>query len=257
MKIAAERRERILKHVEAGMTDADDLAATFEVSLSTIRRDLARLSREGVLVRTYGGGTPVSHAAPEQSLAQRADEQVKQKRAIARMAASLIEDGETIILDAGTTTGALALELKLRVNLRVVTCGLTSLQVLAGQPGIELLSLGGTLRPVSLGFVGPYAELALRRMTADRVFLGCDGIVASRGICESADEQASLKDLMIAQASEIYVLATAEKLGRATSHAWTTIDRPWTLITDAGATPEQLEPFHKLGHVTIMRETKL
>ena len=87
----------------------------------------------------------------------------------------------------------------------------------------------------------------MRRISAQRVFLGADGIVAGRGICEATDAQASLKTLMAAQAEEVYVLAAADKLGRAVSHAWTALDRPWTLITDAAATEEQLAPFRTEG----------
>ncbi len=252
MKAAAARRSRIMDLVLLGQTDAEALSATLDVSLSTIRRDLARLSADGRLLRTYGGAAPVSTLLPEQPLSQRTATNRLQKRAIAAEAAALVQAGETVILDAGTTTGALAALLATRDRSRVVTNGLTAIQELAGAADVELICVGGQLRQVSLGFVGPHAERAMRRISASKVFLGADGVVAGRGICEATDAQASLKELMVRQAEQVFVLADAEKLGRAASAAWTPLDRPWTLITDAGASEAQLQPFRQLGYVTVV-----
>ena len=251
MNAAATRRQRILDLILAGQTDVEALGAALDVSLSTIRRDLARLSEDGHLLRTYGGAAPIGLAMPEQPHRQRVAANQAQKQAIARCAAAFVQPGDTIILDAGTTTGALAALLADRQDLRVVTNGLTTIQALAGAPGVELIALGGVLRHISLGFVGAHAERTLRRISAAKAFLGADGVVAGRGICEATDAQASLKELMVAQANEIYVLADAGKLGRAASQAWTPLEREWTLITDDGATDTQLQPFHDLGHVAI------
>ena len=185
MKAAAARRSRIMDLVLLGQTDAEALSATLDVSLSTIRRDLARLSADGRLLRTYGGAAPVSTLLPEQPLSQRTATDRLQKRAIAAEAAALVQAGETVILDAGTTTGALAALLATRDRPRVVTNGLTAIQELAGAADIELICVGGQLRQVSLGFVGPHAERAMRRISASKVFLGADGVVAGRGICEA------------------------------------------------------------------------
>ncbi len=253
MKAGRTRRAAILRRIAGGQMSAEALAEEFGVSLSTMRRDLDILARDGALLRTYGGAAPVGFLLPEQSLAERSGEKAPQKRMIARLASSIIQAGETIILDAGTTTGALADVLRSRSDLRIVTGGLTSLTALAGATGIEVLALGGVLRPMSLGFVGPHAEHVLRRTTASRAFLGADGVVAGRGLCEATADQASLKELMAMRADAVYVLATADKLGRAVSQAWTPLDRPWTLVTDADATEAQLRPFRDLGIVTVLR----
>lgn len=243
----AHRRTGILRLLRDGILDAEILSETLDVSVSTIRRDLTRMAGEGLLLRTYGGAAPLGSAMPERSLVQRAGEKLAEKAAIARRAFSVIKAGEALILDAGTTTGALARLLPEQTPLRVITNGLTVIQALAGVEGIELVALGGMLRPLSGSFVGPHAEATMRRISAQRVFLGADGIVAGRGICEATDAQASLKSLMAAQAEEVYVLASADKLGHAASHAWTALERPWTLITDAAATEAQLAPFRDDG----------
>lgn len=248
----ARRRSSILRLLETGVVDAEQLSAMLAVSVSTIRRDLARLAEEGLLLRTYGGAAPLGGSTPEQPLSERAREKLVEKAAIARCALSFVRSGEALILDAGTTTGALATLLVDRAPLRVITNGLTVIQALAAVPSVELVALGGELRVVSGSFVGPHAEAVMQRISAQRLFLGADGLVAGRGICEMTDAQASLKRLMIAQAEQIYVLATADKLGRAASHAWTQIDRPWTLITDAAASKAQLAPFRR-ERATIVR----
>lgn len=150
-----------------------------------------------------------------------------------------------------TTVGALAGRLSTWSGITVITSGLTSLNALADSEGVELIVLGGTVRHVSLGLIGPIAESTLRGVTADAVFLGADGVTADRGLCETTAEQAALKRLMVEQADEVYVLADASKIGRTSGHWWTALDRPWTLVTDAGATEEALAPFHARPEITV------
>src|SRR5919109_1632368 len=158
------------------------MAELFAVSPSTVRHDLAALSDEGTVVRTYGGA--LSAAPGEQPVHERELLAPAQKAAIAKVAESHVRQGELLLLDAGTTVGALAARLASWTEITVVTNGLTSLSALADSEGVELIALGGAVRHVSLGMIGPIAEAALRGMTADAVFLGADGVVADRGVCE-------------------------------------------------------------------------
>ncbi|WP_395110677.1 DeoR/GlpR family DNA-binding transcription regulator [Actinomadura sp. SCN-SB] len=247
---AEERRARIARILREQPVRVEELAGRFEVSPSTIRRDLATLSDEGAVVRTYGGA--LSAAPGEQSLHERERLALAQKAAIAKAAESRVRPGAVLLLDAGTTVGALAERLASWSGITVVTNGLTTLDALADSEGVELVSLGGAVRHVSLGMIGPIAEGALRGITADAVFLGADGVVAGRGVCEGTAEQASLKRLMVEQAREVFVLADASKLGRADSHWWTPLDRPWTLITDSGAAEDDLAPFRERDEVTVV-----
>jgi DeoR family fructose operon transcriptional repressor len=139
-----------------------------------------------------------------------------------------------------------------RQNLHIVTSNIGALDALTREAGIMLTLLGGNLRRLSMGTVGPLAELALCRITADRVFLGADGLVAGRGLCEATQEQAALKAKMMGQAKQVYVLADSSKLGYTGQQAWTPMERPWTLITDAGASAEQLAPFQADPLVTVL-----
>lgn len=111
--------------------------------------------------------------------------------------------------------------------------------------GLECL--GGTLRPLSQGFVGPLTEAALERMSFDRVFLGADGVTVDRGIREADLRRTRLKELMSRRADRVYVLAHGAKLGRAPFHAWAKLGEEWTLVTDTSAPDVQLRAFEARG----------
>jgi DeoR/GlpR family transcriptional regulator of sugar metabolism len=228
----------------------DELADRYDVSLSTVRRDLAALSADGDVVRTYGGA--LASASGEQSLHEREHLALAQKAAIAREAERFVSPGQLVLMDAGTTVGALADRLASYDAITVVTNGLTTIHALEDAAGVGLVVLGGTVRHVSLGMVGPLPEAAMAGITADVVFLGADGVTAQRGICEGTPEQASLKRTMVESAATVVVLADASKLGNATSHYWTSLERPWTLVTDDRATAAQLAPFRDLADAEVV-----
>jgi len=246
---ALNRRRQITELLRRHPLEVEEMATRFQVSASTIRRDLARLTAQGVIVRTYGGA--VTGEAAEPPLHERELQAKAEKSAIARAAEEFVQEGDFVLLDAGTTTGALAARLATRRGLTVATNGLTALNALADADGVRLIVLGGAVRHISLGMVGPITESALSNVTADSAFLGADGVVAGRGLCEATEEQASLKRLMVAQADAVYVLADSSKLGNPAQHFWTPLRRPWTLITDGRATAEQLAPFQDDPLVTV------
>jgi DeoR/GlpR family transcriptional regulator of sugar metabolism len=241
------RRAEIVRLAKStGLAGVDDLAEQFGVTASTIRRDLGQLTAEGLLARTYGGAIAV-HPHPESSLRQRAVEDYEVKRLIAKWAASQVKPGETILLDAGTTVGAMAEFLLEIETLTVVTAGLTALVALADADHVRVECLGGTLRHLSQGFVGPLAEANLARLSFDRAFLGADSVTADRGICEAELEQTRLKELMMERAGDVYVLAHAAKLGQRLFHAWAPMPSGVTLVTDSSASAEQIAPFEQAG----------
>jgi DeoR/GlpR family transcriptional regulator of sugar metabolism len=250
---ASQRREQIKRLTSVqGLVNVEQLAESFDVTPSTIRRDLSLLTERGELARTYGGAIATYQGGREPSLGERTRMAPLQKEHIARLAAGFVADGETLILDAGTTTGRLAHRLRGRERLTVITNGVTTLTELADAQDVNVICLGGDLRHISHGFVGPLAELSLARLTADRAFLGADGLDARFGICEASPVQTRLKELMMDRADHVYVLADSSKLGTAPFGAWAPIERPWTLITDGDATAEQLAPFRALDRVTVL-----
>jgi DeoR family transcriptional regulator, fructose operon transcriptional repressor len=247
-----ERRAGLLEALKAGEVDVDDLARRFHVSASTVRRDLQQLSKANAVHRTYGGAILNGRAA-ETTLEQRLEVQGREKQAIARAALDLIEDGDTLILDAGSTVAAFGRLLGQR-RLRIITNNLSLLPFLAKAPDIELVVLGGALRATSMSTVGPLACEALRRMTANRAIVSADGVVSGRGLCEADLDQVALKSLMMQQSNEVVVLADAGKLGRAEQTAWASLPPHWTLVTDAGLSDEQRNGFADAGARIIVAD---
>jgi DeoR/GlpR family transcriptional regulator of sugar metabolism len=244
------RRGEILRlATTSGLASVDELSDQLGVTASTIRRDLAKLTAQGKLARTYGGAMPLSHPT-EASLRQRLGEAFAAKQAIARWARSVIESGETVLLDAGSTTAALAQELKDApdlTDLTVVTAGLSTMAALAEADGIDVIALGGRLRTMSQAFVGPLAESAISRLSFDAAFMGADSVHAERGICEADLEQTLLKELMMSRATRTYVLAHGAKLGQSPFHAWAVMPPHWTLVTDESANSVAVQAFRDRG----------
>ncbi|MCB8876905.1 DeoR/GlpR family DNA-binding transcription regulator [Acidisoma silvae] len=255
MRRSRSRREAILAEVARGQADVDQLAVQFGVSASTIRRDLQALSAQHGVTRTYGGALlgPAFVQDIETSLVARRMINRAAKAAIATAALAVLRDGERLILDGGSTVGAFGQVLGETRHL-IITNNMPMVPVLAAKPKIEVMVLGGAVRAISMATCGSMAEQALRQVTADRCFISADGVLAGRGLCEASAEQAALKSLMMEQANEIVVLADSSKLGRASQPFWATLDRPWTLITDAGADVAQCRLMASKGAKVIRAE---
>ncbi|GAA0323509.1 DeoR/GlpR family DNA-binding transcription regulator [Kineococcus aurantiacus] len=229
-----------------GLANVDALATRFGVSASTIRRDLAVLTAEGRIARTYGGAIALG-ASGEPTLRQRTGEAHAAKTAIARWAAAQVADGDTVLLDVGSTVGALATALRGARGLTVITASLTVVEELTDVEGVTVECLGGRLRPVSQGFLGPLTEAALERVSADAVFLGTDGVSPDGEVCEADLQQVRLKELMARRAAHVHVLAHGAKVGARPFHAWVQLPLPWTLVTDATAPTEHVEALRHRG----------
>lgn len=249
----AQKRRREIARLTLinGSMPVEKLAETLNVTASTIRRDLAHLTASGELIRTYGG---VSHpaASGELSLQERSGEAHRAKKSIGAWCAQQIRNGESILLDAGTTTTEIAKAIVLHKDLTVVSPGLTPIEALQGAPQIDVISLGGQLRRTSQAFVGSLSELILERLSFDRAFLGADALRADLGICEATPEQTCLKEAMCKRAARIYVVAHAEKIGQTPFPFWAPFPDSWTLVTDSSASEAVLAPFWERGVEVIV-----
>lgn len=244
------RRERIVAMVQSGEAAVERLSAVLAVSPSTIRRDLAELRRDGRITRTYGGALLTGHGH-ETTVDERDGQSWEQKHAIARRALEFVADGDTVFLDGGTTVGQLVPGLTSFRNLTVITNSLTELPSLL-EASFSVIFLGGELRRPSQSTVGPLCEEALRRVSADHAFLGADGIVAGRGICEADLTQTIIKESMSRNALHTHVLADSSKLGNTPFTAWAVLSGRYTLVTDDGASPERLSPFEQDANVDVV-----
>jgi DeoR/GlpR family transcriptional regulator of sugar metabolism len=226
------RREALVTLLRAGTTRVEQLAALLGVSTSTVRRDLARLTADGQVARTYGGAL-VPETFHERSVDESARVRLQAKGAIAAAAAPLVPEGATIFLDAGTTCTALAARLLDHTGLTVVTRGLETAATLAASRTVDVVVLGGRLRPTSHGLVGPLTDLALDRMVFDLAVLSCDAVDPVRGLGEPTLEETTAKERVAARARRTVVLADSTKLAPTPAPAWAGLPAGWTLITDA------------------------
>lgn len=251
MKVT-KRREAMLQAVLGGMTDVATLCEHFGMSEATVRRDLRALASDNRILRTYGGAAAVGSHEREPSLEERRGSFQAQKEAIAKEASTFVEDGDRVFLDGGTTTAALARLLAGRTTVHVVTNNLLVVSPLVSS-GVNVTVIGGEVRSTSMSTLGPLAQLAVSRLSVDKAFFGADGVVAEFGLCEASIEQSYLKECVMRQAAHVYVLVTADKLGRASQQHWTPLERNWTLVTDDAAQQAQLEPFLAQERITVRK----
>src|SRR5919199_1566768 len=194
----------------AGTAALADLAARLGVSEMTVRRDLDELQRRGLVRRIRGGATAVD--APENGFAARADWQAGLKARIGRVAADLVEPGSTVLLDAGTTTPHVARALLDRAPLTVAALSLPVAEVLADQPGIRLLVVGGEVRPGERSLAGPVTGAVLATLGFD-VFVMSIGGITPGGWSEFTLDDAAVKQAALRQSARTVVVADASKLG--------------------------------------------
>jgi DeoR family transcriptional regulator of aga operon len=179
---AALRHDAIRRAIEVdGRVSIADLSDRLGVSEVTIREDLKHLEGRGVLKRVRGGAVVTRNDAMEMSLEETSTTNRAEKMAIAAKAASMVEDGQTIIIDVGSTTTEMAKALSPGLSrVVVITNGLNIALILEGLPGVSVIVTGGTLRPLQHSLVAPMGTLLLDQLKADIAFIGCNGVVPRR-----------------------------------------------------------------------------
>ena len=246
--LIVERRQRILDVTRArGVVSAGDLAAAVGTSEVTIRRDIRAMAAAGQLRRTRGGAMIAPALAHELSSDEKAQEASAEKGQIAEVAATLVGDGQSIILGPGTTTLALARLLVHRRNLTVVTTSLLVPPVLASAESVEVVLTGGTIRPSIDAVVGPAAERSLRTLRADIAFLSGTGVSAARGLTTPNLLVAATDQALIEAAHRVVVLADHTKIGREAMFQTVVAGRMHVVITDAAADPDELDRLRAEG----------
>jgi len=246
-----ERRAVILDRLRThGRVLATDLSAELGVSCDTIRRDLRELDALGLLRRVHGGGLPRhGDASPFATRARRAPEA---KASIAKRAAAIVNDGQVVVLDGGTTTLELARALRDDLRASVITTSPPIALALAEHPGLEVTVVGGTLRPDALVTVGAAAVDALRVIRADVVFLGVCGLHPEIGVTTEDLEERHVKAAMIDGAAEVVALADHDKLGTAMPVVVAPMHAVTQLVTDADVDERALAPYRALG-IEVLR----
>lgn len=253
------RRAQLLERLsERGSVSVARLVDHFGVSEVTIRRDLGLLEQQGLCRRVRGGAIQPQGRSYEPPFALRRTFHEAEKDAIAEAALLYVNDGDSIALDVGSTTLALARRLTARHNLTVITPSLSVAGVLADHPSVRVLVSGGLLRPSESSLVGHLAEQAFTRFHVDRLFLGVGGIHADHGMTEFNVEDTLVKQAMLQTAKETIVLADSSKLDRIVFATVAPVSRVDRLVTDAGADPDAVARLEDkdLDVVTASAESK-
>jgi DeoR family transcriptional regulator of aga operon len=243
-----ERRREILEVLHRdGRVLVKDLARQFRISQITIRKDLEFLDGQGVIQRTHGGALPVQAGALlDPTLREKEKLHRKQKAQIASAAAKLVEEGQSVLLDSGTTTTAIARALKDMVQLTVITNAINIAAELAGTR-IEVILTGGTLRKNSFSLVGPLAERTLRQLSADVLFLGVDGFDTRAGLFTPNLLESEVNRAMVEIARRTIAVCDSTKFGRRSLCNIMPVSAVHEVITDKRISKTDLHALKEAG----------
>ncbi len=253
-KLTQERRNEIAqKLLVDGKVSASQLAAEYDVSAETIRKDMIYLEENGIAKKGYGGAVVMSELV-EPSFLEKSVENQEKKTLIAAQAAKLVQDGSTILLDGGSTVLALAKQLVLKKDITVFTNSIQAAQILLDS-GAKVYMLGGELRNTSNAAVGSWALRALAEIKADIAFLGTSGFAGRQGPCIENFYEGDIKQAMIRSANRTVVIADSSKAGKDSMvqfARWEEID---LLITDQGL--KDIEELEQKTQIKFAQEKKV
>lgn len=249
MGTSAERQERLLRQLlEGGEQSVADLAGALGVGAATVRRDLQRLADLGRIVRTYGGAVvpgPLRVATP-------ADGNLEWKRQIAAAAAALLADRQSLVISSGTTTLEFARHIVDRQGLTVVTNALDIVQVLLDRDGIDLVVLGGAVRPKMHSLLGHLTEMAARELRADTLVMGIEAVSLEHGLMNDHLQEVLTDRSLRQMVGEVVVLADATKFNRiAPAHVFG-LDAVHAIVTDSRVDPETIAGLRERGVVVLV-----
>lgn len=246
------RRDQILALLQSqGQITVKGCAEQLGVSEVTIRTDLALLEREGLLRRVWGGAVLDRPQWPEGSFAARLKDQAEAKARIARAAAALIADGDTVMLDASTTAYAIAREIADRRNLTVITNGMHLALALGAHPAITTIVVGGQVRGETGSLTGTLAEEMLQRLHAAKGFFSARGLTLAKGLTESSIPEGLLKAAMVRHVETVIAVLDSSKLGASTLTSFCPASRINRLITAGPEAEAKSAPLREVFAVTV------
>jgi DeoR/GlpR family transcriptional regulator of sugar metabolism len=247
--------EHVLRLLETrDYVPVTELSESFAVSEVTVRSDLAELARQGLAARIRGGVRSLQHGQSEAGFDLRLRIEVERKRAIARAAAELVDPGEAVVLDASTTAYYLALELRAKRELVVVTNGLLVAAALADAPGISVLVTGGMLRLSAMSLVGDLGADVLRATRISKGFLGARGLSIERGLMDLNPDEVRIKQEMADACEEVVGIFDGTKWHRSALLSFAPVDRVAAIVTDASAPVEQVDAWRARGVEVVTAE---
>jgi DeoR family fructose operon transcriptional repressor len=239
---AEERKLKIIELLNQNKkVTVPELVGLFSVSSATIRSDLRELNDKGQIIRTHGGAIIESRAGFEPDTARKRSLNLAAKQQIARLAIQLIEDGDTVIFDTGTTTIELARLLDQRQQIKAVTNDLEIARVLEEMNSISVVVLGGELRRNFHCTVGEAGISMLAQLAVDKAFMGTNSLSISHGASTPNLQQAEIKKAMIASAKQVVLLCSNRKLGKDSFAHFASLEQINTLVIEKIDAKEKVE----------------
>jgi len=235
------------KHIEVL-----DLCKRLKVSAVTIRKDLKLLEEKGLLYRTHGGATLENPYIIERAVIEKAKISVEEKNDIAKTAAKLINENDSIIIASGTTVQTLSKFIKSKNNIKVITSSLYVVLNLIENENIEILQLGGYVRHSSASVIGHYAADLIDNISCNKLFLGVDGIDFDYGLSTTSLAEAQLNKKMITAAQQVIVLADSTKFGKKSFAKIGDIHEINQIITDSGISPADKAKLEAMGMIVTI-----
>lgn len=242
------RRESIKNMLErTGFVNVRELVSKFEVSSETIRRDLEAMEKNGILKRVHGGAVKIRQESSETVYQTRQACHILEKQAIAKVAAAMIHDGDTVIITPGTTALEVAKLLKNRSRLNVITNSLPISMELANCPGIGIVLLGGIVRGEDFSTTGVIAIENLSVFNANKLIIGIGGITPYHGITDYRMDESALLRTYINRVSCVIGIADHSKFGVVSVYNIRPANRLDHLITDSGTPEEIRQQYREMG----------
>jgi DeoR/GlpR family transcriptional regulator of sugar metabolism len=233
--LAIQRREKIMELLrEDGSAKVFNLAKLFKVTEVTIRQDLEKMEKDGLIIREHGGAYLKNIKDQVQTFSLTHQENLDKKALIAQKCLEFIEPGDTIILDSGSTTTEVAKGLKGRKNLTVITNALNIALILGAEPGIEVVVTGGEFKPPTLSLTGQKAADFFKGLHAQKLFLATAGISLKAGLTYPSISDLVVKKAMIDAAETTYLVADSTKMGKAAFASLGALSLIDYIITDPG-----------------------
>ena len=245
---AFDRRSAIIEYLQLnGRASTSELSQQFGVSEVTIRTDLAALQESGWLDRRHGGAEVAPPTVGERPFDQRRGLRGKEKAEIAWAAAAMVQPGDHILLDGSTTAYHLALQLRGLQDVTVITNNLRVAQVVAENPGLEVLLIGGALRGGTWSTVGLLAEEMLVKLYARQGFFGAAGFTLDRGFTDADTREVQIKRALVAAAGRVTVLLDSTKLGQQALLTFAQLSQVHCVVTDRDLPPEYADAMRQAG----------
>ncbi|MGL5676360.1 MAG: DeoR/GlpR family DNA-binding transcription regulator [Cellulosilyticaceae bacterium] len=235
--LALERQQAILELIYTNKAvKVTDLSQQFNVTEETIRRDLEKLAKKGVVKKTYGGAVlneqPEENELEDTTFDHRIKENMESKEKIGRAIGEMIQAGETIILDSSTTCLEVAKRLPKQKRMTVITNSVSAVIELSAHEEVTVISTGGTLRTASMSLIGPTAKKNIANYYADKLILSCKGVSLSRGIMESNELEKEIKQCFVEAASQVILAVDHGKINKGALYQFMPLERIHCIVTD-------------------------